>query len=124
MVTLSSFTEFVPKVDKLMADNASNGNGAVLHILQQMTERMDQRFDDMERRFVSVDSRLDRVNDTLASVQTQMGALTSQMGAMTRWSDRFDREHTSLIQTQAAQQKAIDELAKRLSRLEGEQSTS
>jgi uncharacterized coiled-coil protein SlyX len=103
-----------------MADNGSNGHGPVLHLLQQMTERIDQRFDDVERRIDSVDSRLDRVNDTLASVQTQMGALTGQMGAMTRWGDRFDREHTSVMQTQAAQQKAIDELAKRLTRLEGE----
>jgi uncharacterized coiled-coil protein SlyX len=103
-----------------MAENPSNGNGALLNLLNQINERIDQRFDEMERRFGSVDSRLDRVNDTLASVQTQMGALTSQMGAMTRWSDRFDREHTSIMQTQSAQQKAIDDLAKRLSRLEGQ----
>jgi uncharacterized coiled-coil protein SlyX len=107
-----------------MADNASNGNGAILEELRQINERIDQRFDEMEWRFVSVDSRLDRVNDTLASVQTQMGALTGQMGAMTRWGDRFDREHTSVIQTQAAQQKAIDDLAKRLTRLESERPTS
>lgn len=90
-----------------MAEHESNGIGPVLDLLQQMNERMDQRFDELDRRFGSVDSRLDRVNDTLASVQTQMGALTSQMGAMTKWSDRFDREHTSVIQTQAAQQKLL-----------------
>ncbi|HYL77781.1 MAG TPA: hypothetical protein VEU96_26435 [Bryobacteraceae bacterium] len=107
-----------------MAEHASNGDGPILALLQQMNDRIDQRFDDLDRRFGSVDSRLDRVNDTLASVQTQMGALTSQMGAMTRWSDRFDREHTSVIQTQAAQQKAIDDLNSRISRLERDNTSS
>jgi septal ring factor EnvC (AmiA/AmiB activator) len=93
-----------------MAEDASNGNAAI-NLIQQVAERIDQRFDEMDRRFGSVDSRLDRANDILASVQTQMGAIT-------RWSDRFDREHTALIQTQAAQQKAIDELSARISKLE------
>jgi len=107
-----------------MAEYASNGDGPLLALLQQMNERIDQRFDELDRRFGSVDSRLDRVNDTLASVQTQMGALTSQVGAMTRWSDRFDREHTSVIQTQAAQQRAIDELSTRISKLERDRPSS
>jgi uncharacterized coiled-coil protein SlyX len=107
-----------------MAGGASNGDGPILSLLQQINERMDQRFDELDRRFGSVDSRLDRVNDTLASVQTQIGALTSQMGAMTKWSDRFDREHTSVIQTQAAQQKAIDALNVRISKLEDEKRSS
>ena len=76
----------------------------VVTLLQQHFERSDQRFD-------GIDLRLDRVNDTLVGVQ-------SQMAAMTKWADRFDREHTGLLHTQAAQQRAIDALADRVTRLE------
>jgi hypothetical protein len=80
-------------------------------LLQQHFERSDQRFDGIVTRFDGVDTRLDRVNDTLVGVQTQMAG-------MTRWSDRFDREHATLLQTQAAQQRAIDELGARVKQLE------
>jgi TolB-like protein len=59
---------------------------------------------------------LDRITDTLAGVQ-------NQMAAMTRWADRFDRDHTAIIQTQSAQQRAIDELAARITRLEAQKAS-
>jgi len=94
-----------------MAEAGPKSIENVIDLIQRLQDRVDQRFDDLDRRFESVENRLDRVNDTLASVQTQMGA-------MTRWADRFDREHTALAQTQVAQQRAIDDLATRLTRLE------
>lgn len=90
----------------------------VVALIQQNFERVDRRFESVDRRFESVDrqfevitNRLDRMADTLVSVQ-------SQMAAMTRWADRFDRDHNSIVQTQAAQQRAIDDLAARVTRLE------
>ena len=83
----------------------------VLTLLQQHFESIDRRFEAMDRRFEAIDNRLDRIADTLASVQ-------NQMAAMTRWADRFDRDHNAILQTQSAQQRAIDDLAARVSRLE------
>jgi uncharacterized protein YoxC len=83
----------------------------IVELLQQNFERLDQRFVEVGTRFDGVETRLDRVNDTLVGVQ-------SQMAGMTRWSDRFDREHATLLQTQAAQQRAIDELGARVKQLE------
>ncbi len=40
------------------------------------------------------------------------------MAAMTRWADRFDRDHIAVMQTQAAQQRAIDDLAAPVTKLE------
>jgi len=88
---------------------------SVVTLLQQHFERSDQRFDGIDgafrTRFDAVDTRLDRINETLFGVQTQMAAIT-------KWADRFDREHTGLLHTQEAQQRAIDALADRVTRLE------
>lgn len=88
---------------------------SVILLIQHMAERMDQRFEELdtrlERRFETIESRLDRIGDSTVY-------LVSQMGAFNRWADRMDRNQSSLLGTQAAQQKAIDHLAERVSRLE------
>jgi septal ring factor EnvC (AmiA/AmiB activator) len=100
----------------------------IIALIQQLGERIDQRFDALsdavekrfeavEKRFEAVEIRLDRISDTLVGVQ-------SQMAAMTRWSDRFDREHSATLATQAGQQRAIDELVARVARLESQREAS
>jgi hypothetical protein len=83
----------------------------VLALIQQFAERVDQRFEAMDRRFEAIDRRLDRMGESLVGVQTQMVA-------MTKWSDRFDRDQNATLATQTAQQRAIDELAARVAKLE------
>jgi chromosome segregation ATPase len=90
---------------------SDQNNENLIELLHQNFERLDQRFDEVVTRFDGTDTRLDRINDTLAGVQ-------SQMAGMTKWSDRFDREHASLLHTQAAQQRAIDALGARVKELE------
>jgi hypothetical protein len=53
----------------------------VLALIQQVAERVDQRFE-------AIDRRLDRMGEALVGVQTQMVA-------MTKWSDRFDRDQNA-----------------------------
>jgi septal ring factor EnvC (AmiA/AmiB activator) len=89
----------------------------IIALIQQLGERFDQRFDFVEKRFEAVENRLDRISDTLVGVQ-------SQMAGMTRWSDRFDREHSATLATQAAQQHAIDNLVARVARLESQRNAS
>ena len=96
----------------------------IMMLIQQLADRFDQRFDAVEKRFDLVDkrfeaveNRLDRLSDTLIGVQ-------SQMAAMTRWADRFDREQSATLATQAAQQRAIDDLIARVKRLESERRAS
>jgi len=83
----------------------------VIALMHQLVERMDQRFEGIERRFDTIDNRLDRITDTLVGVQ-------NQMAAMTRWADRFDRDLSATLATQVVQQRAIDSLVERVSRLE------
>jgi hypothetical protein len=87
----------------------------VLALIQQVAERVDQRFEAMDRRldqrFEAIDRRLDRMGEALIGVQTQMVA-------MAKWSDRFDRDQNATLATQTAQQRAIDELAARVAKLE------
>jgi septal ring factor EnvC (AmiA/AmiB activator) len=94
---------------------------SVVNLIQQLAERIDQRFEAVEnhvnRRFEAVENRLDRISDTLAGV-------LSQMAAMTRWADRMDRDHSAVLATQTAQQRVIDDLAARVLRLEGQKPKS
>jgi TolB-like protein len=89
----------------------------IITLIQQLGDRFDRRFDAVDRRFKAVENRLDRISDTLVGVQ-------SQMAAMIRWADRFDREHSASLATQTAQQRAIDELAARIARLESRYNAS
>ena len=88
-----------------------HNNENMLALIQQFAERVDQRFEAMDRRFEAIDRRLDRMGESLVGVQTQMVA-------MTKWSDRFDRDQNATLATQTAQQRAIDELAARVAKLE------
>ena len=91
-----------------LRQETKSGFESVLHLIEQLTERFDQRFEGMG-------SRMDRVSDTVNSIYGQMGALS-------RWGDRMDRNHLGILGTQAAQQTAIDSLAARVTRLEQERS--
>jgi polyhydroxyalkanoate synthesis regulator phasin len=59
---------------------------------------------ELNTRIQAIERRLDRIADTTT--------------ALTRWADRLDGENTALTGTQAAQQRAIDDLARRVSELE------
>lgn len=77
--------------NKAPATKADIENVALL--IQQMTERLDRRFDAVDRRFElrfeAIENRLDRMNDGLVYVQSQMASLT-------RWSDRMARNHSAM----------------------------
>lgn len=86
----------------------------VIELVVQLHQELDRRFADVDRRLESMERRMDRFGETLFGIQ-------SQMGAVTKWADRLDRDNHNLIATQAAQQRAIDELAVRVTKLERQQ---
>jgi chromosome segregation ATPase len=86
----------------------------VVNLIQQLAERMDQRFDAVDRRFEALEQRMDRL-------ENRMTALEFQMAGINRNLDQSGRTISSLAATQAAQQRAIDELAARVTRLEENQ---
>jgi hypothetical protein len=45
-------------------------------------------------------------------------SVDARMGGLTRQSDRFERDNGATLATQAAQQRAVDQLAARLTRVE------
>jgi chromosome segregation ATPase len=79
--------------------------------LTDLREEMNRRFESLEQHLQATDRRMDRIANTLANIDQRMAALT-------RWSDNLDQTNISLHSTQAAQQRAIDQLAARVSRLE------
>ena len=72
---------------------------------------MNARFETVDRRFESLERRLDRTSETLRSIDTRMGALNT-------WADTLDRDSRAIADTQYAQQRAIDDLAARVAKLE------
>ena len=87
-----------------------HNNENMLTLIQQFAERVDQRFE-------AIDRRLDRMGESLVFVQSQMGSLT-------KWADRLDRDQNAALATQTAQQRAIDELAARVTKLEQQRKAS
>jgi hypothetical protein len=72
--------------------------------ISSLREDMNHRFEAVDRRFEVLDRRTERISESMA--------------AMTRWADKLDRDSLGLTGTQAAQQRAIDDLAARVNRIE------
>jgi hypothetical protein len=49
-----------------------------------------------------------------------MRGIEVRMSALTKWADTYDRDNASMPSNQAAQQRAIDQLAQRVARIERE----
>jgi archaellum component FlaC len=72
---------------------------------------VNRRFDAVDRRFEAMDNRLDRLGNSVAYVE-------SQMAAFTRWAERLDKQQTTSLDTQRGQQHAVDQLARRITKIE------
>ena len=84
---------------------------AIADEFTELRAEMGRRFEEVDRRFNGVERRIDRVSEGLQGVEARMGALN-------KWADTLDRDNTALGATQAAQQRAIDQLAARVTRIE------
>lgn len=72
----------------------------------ELRQEMIRRFDESSRRMDALERRMDRVAETNADI-------VSQLAALTRWANRLDRDNGELHNTQIAQQRVIEDLAKR-----------
>jgi septal ring factor EnvC (AmiA/AmiB activator) len=88
---------------------------AMAELIHQLAERMDERFDKVDQRFTAVEQRLDRM-------ENRMTAMEFQMAGINRSVDSSDRQFSQVLVTQGAQQKALDDLAARVTRLERQRS--
>ena len=77
----------------------------------QLREEMNTRFDHVNQRFDSVERRLDLTSETMRGIDYRISALG-------KWADTCDRGASAILATQAAQQRAIDEIVNRLTRIE------
>jgi ABC-type transporter Mla subunit MlaD len=55
--------------------------------------------------------RMDKIENQVDNLMSIVLAIDGRMPALTKWLDRIDRDNRTLDGTQAAQQKAIDQLA-------------
>ena len=84
---------------------------AVADEFTQLRSELDRRFAEVDRRFEGLDRRMERINEGMRAVEVRMAALS-------KWADNIDRDNVNTAATQAAQQRAIDQLAARVARIE------
>jgi archaellum component FlaC len=88
---------------------------SMAELIHQIAERIDEPFaaleGQMNQRFAAIEQRLDRI-------ENRMTAMEFQMAGINRSVDSSDRQFSKILVTQGAQQKAIDDLAARITRLE------
>ena len=88
---------------------------SVAELMSRVVERIDARIDTlehrMEQRFEALERHVNRIGD-------QMAGFNQQMAALSRWAEHSDRDATAVLSTQAAQQRAIDDLTARVTKLE------
>jgi hypothetical protein len=88
---------------------------AVVELIASVADRIDKRFAALEAimntRFDALEARMDRL-------ESRMSNMEFQMAAMNRSFDQRDRIISQITATQMAQQKAIEDLAARLAKLE------
>jgi chromosome segregation ATPase len=81
--------------------------------LTQVREELTRRIDELSRRVGTLEERVSNLAPVIISLDARMAAFTRSM-------DRLVGAHDDIAATQAAQQRAIDQLATRLTRIEKE----
>src|ERR1019366_535800 len=81
--------------------------------ISDLREDMNRRFEEVDRGLQALDRRLERTAESMRGIEVRMSALT-------KWADTYDRDNASMLSNQAAQQRAIDQLAQRVARIERE----
>lgn len=94
---------------------------SVVLLIQQLAERFDHRFDAIDRQFEGMNRQFEALGKRVDKLGDAMAGMQLQMAAMTRWSERTDRDQLNILSTQTSQQRAIDDLAGRVTRLEQRQ---
>ena len=84
-------------------------------MIAQLTQHLDARIETLSS---SVNARLDLLESQYRRVEARLDAIELQMRAFHRALADHDRAMMGILSTQAAQQKAIDEIVSCLSRLQ------
>jgi predicted nucleic acid-binding Zn-ribbon protein len=79
--------------------------------ISELRDEFGKRFDHLERRLEQVERRLDRLDTRFGVFEFQMAGIGKSLTA----GEKLDSEFTA---TQIAQQRAIDDLARRITKIE------
>src|ERR1039458_8751446 len=109
---ISLMTQEDLKQIRVIVSAAISANNAVLFAaMRAIEEHVDLRFDEHDKRLELVERRLDRLDSRFSVFEFQMAGI----GKSLTIGEKFDGE---LSNTQVAQQRAIDELARRVAKIE------
>jgi chromosome segregation ATPase len=86
-------------------------NEVIFAAIRATEEHLERRFEDVDRRLEHPTQRVDQTNQIMLTMDGRLGALTRAV-------EYLQRDHGAVLDTQAAQQRAIDALAARVAKLE------
>jgi uncharacterized coiled-coil DUF342 family protein len=103
-------TEDLDQIRAIVRDSHEHLAEAIIGNLADLRREMNARFDQADTRFQTLERRAERL-------ETHMQALVLQTAGMSKSLTDAERLDTSFAATQAAQQKAIDDLYQQIAEL-------
>jgi len=100
-------------VSAVVRQAISANNQVIFEAIRASEDHLGQRIDNVERRLDHLTQRVDQTNQIMLTMDSRLAALT-------RASEYMQRDHGVILETQSAQQRAIDDLAARVAKLEGQ----
>jgi len=108
------------EIGTIVQQAISANNHVIFDALRASEEHVDNRFDGIERRIDGIERRLDHISERVDSFGQILLTMDARLAALTRANEHVQKDHGGILETQAAQQRAIDTLAARVARLEAQ----
>ena len=102
-------------IDPELKDELDRRFNGVADLIAQFAQHLDARIEALSS---SVNARFDLLEGQYRRVEARLDSIELQMRAFHKALSDHDRAMPGILSTQAAQQKAIDEIVNRLGRLE------
>jgi len=102
-------------IDPELKEELDRRFNGVAELIAQLAQHLDARIEALSS---SVNARFDLLESQYRRVEARLDSIELQMRAFHKALSDHDRAMLGILSTQAAQQKAIDEIVNRLGRLE------
>lgn len=108
------------QIGAIVRQAISANNQVLFEAIRASEEHLEHRIDEVDRRLDHVTERLDHLTERMDGISQIMLTMDARLAALTRANEGVQRDHGGILQTQAAQQRAIDALAARVAKLEAQ----
>jgi len=105
-------------VNSVVSSAISANNEVLFAAMRASEEHADRKFDEVYKRLDHIEQRLDLIERRVDRLDTRFSVFEFQMAGIGKALTSAEKFDSELSNTQVAQQRAIDELVRRVARLE------